>query len=124
MPEEASGREEDGVKMGTIARGKFLRISPQKARLVADMVRGQPIEEAKVALNLTNKKAARFLLRLLESAQANCETTTDLDIDDLVVKRVTVDQGQRLRRFRPCPMGRASRILKRTSHITVELGEQ
>jgi len=110
--------------MGAKARAKFVRISPKKARLVADVVRGKPLEQAKVSLQFMNKKGARLILKLLQSAQANVETTTDMDIDRLVVKRITVDEGLRFKRYRPCPMGRASRILKRTSHISVELGEE
>lgn len=110
--------------MGATAKARYVRISPKKARLVADMIRGKAVEEAKVALQFTNKKAARILLKVLESAQANVETTTSMDIDRLVVKKVTVDEGFMLKRFRPCPMGRASRILKRTSHIAVELDEE
>ncbi|HNT35287.1 MAG TPA: 50S ribosomal protein L22 [bacterium] len=109
--------------MGATAKAKYVRISAKKARLVADMVRGRPLEEAKIALRFTDKKAARIFLKVLESAQANVETSTSLDIDQLVVKTVTVDEGFRLKRFRPCPQGRASRILKRTSHITVVLAE-
>jgi len=109
--------------MGAIAKARYVRISPKKARLVADMVRGRDLEEAKNMLSFTNKKAGRLILKLLMSAQANVETTTDFDIDRLVIRRITVDDGFRYKRFRPCPMGRASQILKRTSHITVELAE-
>ena len=105
---------------------RMARISPQKARLVADMIRGKHASEAEEMLKFTQKKAAKLFLGLVESAIANAEfkagkTDDHLDIDDLVVKRVFVDKGPSLRRFRPRARGSANRIHKKTSHITVIL---
>jgi len=105
---------------------KFARVSPQKARLVADLVRGQYAAEAVETLNFLNKKSAPMIRKLVESAIANAEQkadrdAVDLDIDELYVKTIHVDQGPTLRRFRPRAQGRATRIIKKTSHITVEL---
>ncbi len=105
---------------------KFARVSPQKARLVADLVRGKDAAEAIELLTFLNKKSAPMIRKLVESAIANAEvsaerTSTDLDIDDLYVKTIYVDQGPTLRRFRPRAQGRATKIIKKTSHITVEL---
>jgi len=105
---------------------KFARVSPQKARLVADLVRGQDAAEAVETLAFLNKKSAPMIRKLVESAIANAEVraerdNVDLDIDELYVKTIHVDQGPTLRRFRPRAQGRATRIIKKTSHITVEL---
>ena len=105
---------------------RMARISPQKARLVADMIRGKHAAEAEAMLKFTRKKAAKLLLGLVESAIANAEYKSEkqddhLDIDELIVKRIFVDQGPTLRRFRPRARGSASRILKKTSHITIIL---
>ena len=106
---------------------KFARVSARKARLVADLVRGKDVSEAIELLTFAEKKTAPILKKLVESAVANAEDAArrdrkDLDIDALFVKTVLVDQGPSLRRFRPRAQGRATRILKKTSHITVELG--
>lgn len=105
---------------------KFARVSPQKARLVADLVRGRDASEAIELLTFLNKKSAPMILKLVESAIANAEVAAerdnaDLDVDDLFVKTIYVDQGPTLRRFRPRAQGRATKIIKKTSHITVEL---
>jgi len=105
---------------------KFARVSPQKARLVADLVRGQDASEAVETLTFLNKKSAPMIRKLVESAIANAEVSAerdnvDLDIDELYIKTIHVDQGPTLRRFRPRAQGRATRIIKKTSHITVEL---
>ena len=98
-------------------------VSPQKARLVANMVRGRDVPEAIEILTFTRKKSAPIIKKLVESAVANAEQADDsVDVDELVVKTITVDMGPRLRRFRPRAQGRATRILKHTSHITVVLG--
>ncbi len=103
---------------------KQIRISPQKARLVADLVRGQDVENAINKLRFMPKKAARIIRKLLESAVANASQNESIDIDTLFVKEISVDGGPMLKRIRPRAMGRASRILKRTSHIDVVLAEQ
>jgi large subunit ribosomal protein L22 len=100
------------------------RVSPQKARLVADLVRGRDAGEAINNLRFMPKKAARIIRKLLESAVANASQNEAIDIDTLYVKTIFVDGGTTLKRIRPRAMGRASRILKRSSHITVILDEQ
>ncbi len=102
---------------------RFCRLSPRKARLAADVIRGKQYEEAiQVLTFLPKRKAGDILLKLLKSAAANVEETTDLDPEELVVRKVYVDGARMLKRFRPAPMGRAMRIRKRMSHITIELG--
>jgi large subunit ribosomal protein L22 len=105
------------------AVAKYIRISPQKARLVADVVRGQDVETAITTLRFMPKKAARILRKVLESAVANAEQTETIDVDTLYVKDIQINGGPMLKRFRPRAMGRATRILKRTSHITVVVDE-
>lgn len=105
---------------------RFARVSPQKARLVADLVRGRDVAEAIEVLTFTQKKSAPMIKKLLESAVANAEVAAEradeeVDIDDLFVKTIYVDGGPTLRRFRPRAQGRATPVLKKTSHITVEL---
>ena len=109
--------------METKAIARFIRISPQKARLVGENVRGLPVEDAVNILNYTPKKAARLLKKVLNSALANAEQNYSLDLDNLYVKQVRVDEGPTLKRIQPRAMGRANRILKRTSHITVIVEE-
>ena len=106
------------------ARARFIRISPQKARLVADMIRGKHVEEAVTTLRFTPKKGARILRKVLESAIANASQDDAIDVDNLFVKTIFVDGGPMLKRIRPRAMGRATKILKRTSHITIVLAEQ
>ena len=106
------------------AVGKFLRISPHKVRLVADMIRDKDVGEALTILKFTPKKGCRFINKTLRSAVANAENTQMMDVDGLYIKAILVDEGPRLKRFRPRAMGRATRILKRTSHITVVLAEK
>ncbi|MDA3971714.1 MAG: 50S ribosomal protein L22 [Desulfobulbaceae bacterium] len=106
------------------AKARFIRISPQKARLVADTIRGKNVGDAITTLRFTPKKGARILRKVIESAVANASQNDSIDIDTLFVKTVFVDGGPMLKRIRPRAMGRASRILKRTSHITVVLDEQ
>lgn len=108
---------------------RYARVSAQKVRLVADLVRGRDVSEAIEVLTFTHKKSAPMIRKLVESAVANAEVAAkrdsqDLDIDDLYVKTIFVDQGPSLRRFRPRAQGRATRILKKTSHITVELASR
>ncbi|CAK8713287.1 MAG: LSU ribosomal protein L22P [Candidatus Electronema aureum] len=105
------------------AVAKYIRISPQKARLVADVVRGKDVETAITTLRFMPKKAARILHKVLESAVANAEQTETIDVDTLYIKEIQINGGPMLKRFRPRAMGRAARILKRTSHITVVVDE-
>ena len=105
------------------------RVSPQKARLVANLVRGMDLDQALETLTFTRKKTAVMLKKLIESAVANAENVGEksgerIDVDNLYIKTIYVDGGRTLRRWRPRAMGRATRVLKRTSHITIELDER
>jgi large subunit ribosomal protein L22 len=102
---------------------RFIRISPQKARLVADAVKGQKVESALNVLRFMPKKGARILRKIMESALANASQNEAIDVDTLYVKNIYVDGGPSLKRTSPRAMGRATRIIKRTSHITVVLEE-
>ncbi len=106
------------------AVARYIRISPQKARLVADVVRGLEVDKAITTLRFMPKKGARILRKVIESAVANASQSQEIDVDTLYVKTIYIDGGPTLKRIRPRAMGRASRILKRTSHITVVLDEQ
>jgi len=101
---------------------KLLRMAASKVRLVVDLVRGKPVEEALNILNFTPKYSARPLAKLLRSAVANAETKGGYDVDTLIVKTAMVDEGPQMKRFRPRAMGRSNRILKRTCHVRFELG--
>jgi ribosomal protein L22 len=103
------------------ARARYVRIAPRKARLVADQVRGLPLEDALPLLRFSTRSAAQDIRKLLESAAANAEANHDLVADDLRIKDIHVDEGPTLRRYRPRALGRATRINKRTSHIVVAL---
>jgi large subunit ribosomal protein L22 len=105
------------------AVARYIRISPRKARYVADLVRGKPVEEALNVLTFTTRKAAQILAKVLKSAIANAGQDESIDVDTLYVKGVFVDEGPTMKRFRPRAMGRATRIRKRTSHITIVLDE-
>ena len=102
---------------------RFLRISARKTRLVADLVRGKDVEDAIFTLNVTRRAASEPISKLIASAKANAESANeDLDADLLYVKEIYVNEGPTLKRFRPRAMGRATRINKRTSHVTCVLG--
>ena len=99
--------------------------SAQKVRLVADLVRGRRVNDAVAILSHTKKAAARDVLKTLRSAVANAEQKeAQLDVDDLVIRKITVDKGPQERRVRPAPMGRAFRVLHRKSHLTIELSDE
>ncbi|MBW1709282.1 MAG: 50S ribosomal protein L22 [Deltaproteobacteria bacterium] len=102
---------------------KYVRIAPRKMRIVAENIKGHSVEKAITQLNFTPKKAARILLKALNSALANAEQNSQIDVDTLYVKRVYIDEGPMAKRWRPRAMGRATRILKRTSHVTIILDE-
>ena len=106
------------------AKLKFARVSPQKARLVADQVRGTGVEKAIQTLAFSNQKAAGIMKKVLESAIANAEHNEGADIDELKISAVTVDEGPVYKRIRPRAKGRANRILKRTSHIVVTVSDR
>ncbi|MGH9396578.1 MAG: 50S ribosomal protein L22 [Terriglobia bacterium] len=102
------------------ATTKYLRVSPQKARLVVDLIRGRQVGEAINILKFTKKRITREVEKTLRSAIANAEQKSEhVDVDDLIVARAYVDDGPRVKRIRPAPMGRAYRYQRRTSHITV-----
>lgn len=106
------------------AVAKYIRISPQKARLVADVIRGMDAGEALTTLKFMPKKGAAILRKVLESAVANADQNDAVDVDTLYVKRILIDGGPMLKRFSPRAQGRANRILKRSSHITVVVDER
>jgi large subunit ribosomal protein L22 len=106
------------------ATGKYLRVSPRKARLVVDLIRGKSVDEARAILLLTPRGASPIVGKVLDSAVANAENNHDMTVDDLLVTRAFVDEGPTLKRFRPRAMGRATRIRKRTSHVTISVDER
>ena len=106
------------------ATAKFVRVSARKARLVADLIRGKSVPEAQAILAFSTRDAAVPVRKVLESAMANADPNAGLDVRELYLTRVTIDEGPTMRRFRPRAQGRASRINKRTCHITIGLGLQ
>ncbi len=106
------------------AVGKYIRISPQKARLVADVVRGMGVDNALTTLRFMPKKGAGILRKVIESAVANATQNDQIDVDTLYIKKIFIDGGPSLKRISPRAMGRATGIIKRTSHITVVLDEE
>jgi large subunit ribosomal protein L22 len=110
--------------MNVAAKLRYARISPQKCRLVADMVRGKPVGEALQTLQFTPKKAAGIVKKVLESAIANAEHNHGADIDELKVSAIMVDEAPTFKRFRARARGRGARILKRNSHITVQVADE
>jgi len=109
--------------MQTSANLRMARVSPQKARLVADQIRGMPVEKALSTLTFSNKRAAGLVKKVLESAIANAEHNDGADIDELRVRVVMVDEGPTLKRMQARAKGQANRILKRTSHIHVSVAD-
>ena len=110
--------------MATSAKHRFARISAQKARLVADQIRGLPVERALNTLTFSPKKASGIIKKVLESAIANAEHNDGADIDELTVSVIMVDEGPAYKRWMARAKGRGTRILKRTSHITVTVAEK
>jgi len=107
------------------AEARYIRTSPQKARLVVDLIRGRSANEARIILRSTNKRMAPTVLKVLDSAIANAENRfNDVDVDALVVTRAYVNEGPRMKRIRPAPMGRAYRYQRRMAHIVVEVGDK
>src|ERR1700677_3387772 len=111
-----------------IAKARYIRVSPQKARLVIDLIRGERAEKALHTLRFTKKRVAKEIEKTLRSAIANAERKADdagasLDVDALFVTHCCVNEGPRWKRMRPAPMGRGFRYQKRTSHITVAVAE-
>jgi large subunit ribosomal protein L22 len=110
--------------MQATAKLSHARISAQKCRLVADQIRGLPVERALQLLTFSHKKAAHTVRKLLESAIANAEHNEGADVDELKVSAVCVDEGPTMKRWRARAKGRANHIFKRTSHITITVAEQ
>ncbi len=109
--------------MATSATLKYTHLSPQKMRLVADQIRGLPVDRAINLLAFSNKKGADIIKKVLESAIANAENNDGADIDELKVSAIQVNQGPTMKRLRPRARGRADRIIKRTSHLIVTVSE-
>ena len=119
---------QDLSQIGGVAKARFIRVSPQKARLVVDLIRGQRAEDALQTLRFTKKRIARDVEKTLRSAIANAERKAEdagesLDVDALYVTGCYVNEGPRWKRMRPAPMGRGFRYQKRTSHIVVQVAE-
>jgi large subunit ribosomal protein L22 len=107
------------------AEARYIRTSPQKARLVIDLIRGRSANDARIILRSTNKRMAPVVLKVLDSAIANAENrSSDVDVDRLIVTDAYVNEGPRQKRIRPAPMGRAYRYQRRTAHIVVKVGEK
>ncbi len=109
--------------MDVKASGKYMRISAQKVRRIVGAVKGKPVETGLNTLKFMPQKSAKIVEKILRSAVANADNRGNLDVDALVIKNVIVDEGPTAKRFRPRARGRSTRILKRTSHITVIVGE-
>ena len=109
--------------MEVAAKLRGARISAQKARLVADQVRGKGVEDALDLLSYSNKKAAQIIKKILDSAIANAENNEGADVDELTISSIFVDEGMTMKRLRPRAKGRADRILKRSCHITVKVAD-
>ena len=122
--EKAKARKAARAARGPMANLRHLRISARKVRLVVDTIRGEDVEKALNLLTFSPKSAARPLAKLLQSAVANAEVKGDYDLDKLYVKLATVDEGSTWRRWRPRAQGRATRIRKRTSHVSLELAQR
>jgi len=123
MREKAAKRRENADKRPH-AIARYVRISSRKVKIVIDLIRGKSVKEAEAILQYTPKAATEPVLKLLKSAVANAENNLELNRDDLYVAEVYANQGPTLMRFRPRAQGRASRIRKRTSHITIVLDQQ
>lgn len=109
--------------MQTQAVLKFVRLSPMKGRLLADLVRGKKVDEALDILKFSNQRAAGILKKVLDSAVANAENNNGADVDELKISEILVDEGPTLKRISPRAKGRSDRILKRTSHVTVRVSD-
>ncbi|MCX5897925.1 MAG: 50S ribosomal protein L22 [Proteobacteria bacterium] len=105
------------------AIAKYIRVSPQKARLVANLIKGKKVSDALSVLDFTSKASCPYISKLIHSAVASAEKREGIDIDTLVVKNIYVNAGPMLKRFKPASMGRGVRIRRRSSHITVILDE-
>jgi large subunit ribosomal protein L22 len=109
--------------MQATAKMNYVRVSPQKARLVVDTIRGRRVGDALTILATTNKRVSTQVAKVLRSAVANAENSGDVDVDELVVAEAYVNEGPRMKRIRPAPMGRAYRYYHRLAHIIVVVGD-
>jgi large subunit ribosomal protein L22 len=109
--------------MRVSARARFIRQSPFKVRRVLDLVRNRPVAEARAVLDFTGRRATEPIRKVLESAVANAAHNHALDAEELFVVEAYADEGPTMKRFRPRARGRATRILKRTSHVTIVVGD-
>ncbi len=121
--EKATSRRAARVAVGPQATLRYLRVSPRKVRLVVDLIRGRSVEQALNLLTFSPKAVAEPVAKLLRSAVANADTAGKVDLDKLVISSAYVDEGSTWRRWLPRAMGRATRVRKRTSHVTLILGE-
>jgi large subunit ribosomal protein L22 len=126
---ETNVDDESTINMEFRAQTRFVRVSPQKARLVLDLIKGQPVEEALNTLAFTKKRVAARIEKLLRSAVENAnylstEKNVDVDLDNLYVKQAVANDGPRMKRIRPAPMGRAYRYVRRIAHIEILLAER
>jgi large subunit ribosomal protein L22 len=112
------------LAMEVKAVAKYVRISPQKVRKLIDAIKGKPVEVGLDILKFMPVKAARIVEKVVRSAVANADQNPDIDVDTLVIRKIIADQGPTLKRYRARARGRGTRILKRTSHITVILAEE
>ena len=103
---------------------RYVRISPRKVRAIVDAIKGRPVEVALDMLQFMPQKSAPIVAKVIRSAAANADQNTNIDVDSLIVQHIQADQGPTLKRFRARARGRGTRILKRTSHITVILSEE
>ncbi|EIT71971.1 MULTISPECIES: 50S ribosomal protein L22 [Hydrocarboniphaga] len=110
--------------MQTQAVLKFARLSPQKGRLVADLIRGKKVDEALNILKFSNQRAAGIIKKVLDSAIANAENNNGADVDELKISQILVDGGPVMKRIRPRAKGRADRISKPTSHVTIRVSDE
>ena len=120
---EKAAKRQENKDMRPRAVAKYIRISASKVKIVIDLVRGKSVAEAKAILLNTPKAASAPVTKLIDSAVANAENNLDLTKDNLFVAEIYADQGPTLKRYRPAARGRAMRIFKRTSHITVILDD-
>lgn len=119
-PRRPAGERPDGV-LTVSAKARYVRSAPRKARLVMDHIRGKRVEQAQAILQHAPRAVSVDILKLLNSAVANAESSYELGPDELRVRRAFVDEGPTIKRYRPRALGRATRINKRTSHMTIEL---
>lgn len=124
MPEVAEKKSEEAEVLEAKAVAKYVRSSSRKVKVILDLVRGKSVDEALGILQFSPKRAAKLVAKVINSAAANAERIHSFKRDDLYIYRAHVDQGPTLKRFRHRAMGRASRIRKRTSHITIVVRER